>query len=218
VAETVIATYEEWLEEREKRRRRKLLGVTVYVDLQVVAAGGRGQDLWSALQQYAPITVANHREDGERERQMGGGGGALEAHSAGGAGADSTADRGAPEGGGLLTDVGMCVSVKGAGGGEEEADEAGQEGEGGRGGGYQMYLLIQQSLEAKEAWNRTGGIFIHFDQHTLIEDVVSRSLTHTHAHTHTDTHTFLSLSLSLSLSHSLSLTRSLFLGIAEFRV
>jgi hypothetical protein len=186
VPEKVIASYDEWLEEREQRRRRKLLGVTVYVDLQVVAAGGRGQDLWSALQPYAPITVAR-----ERERQMGGGGGSVEAHSAGGAGAD----RGSPEGGDLLTDVGMCVSVKGAGGvlKGEEADEPGQGGGEGGQGGYQTYLLIQQSLEAKEAWERIGGIFIQFDQHTLIEDVLCRSFgmrnkprTHkTHRYTYT---------------------------------
>jgi hypothetical protein len=71
----------------------------------------------------------------------------------------------------------MCVSVKGAGGvlkGGED-DEAGQGGGDEGQWGHQTYLLIQQSLEAKEAWERNGGIFIHFDQHTLIEDVVCRS-------------------------------------------
>ena len=39
-----------------------------------------------------------------------------------------------------------------------------------------LLILIHDSLEAKEAWECDGGVFIHFQgQHgTVVEDVVSR--------------------------------------------
>lgn len=153
--ETVMATYGEWLAARDARRRRRELGVTVFVERRVASSAGRGHELWAALQSFAPILTTVRTGGGMQ-------GSAIEAESDG---------AGAADGGGLVASVGMgqagCWAALGDG------EESGGDGQA---EGVPLLILIHDSLEAKEAWECDGGVFIHFQgQHgTVVEDVVSR--------------------------------------------
>ena len=157
--ETVMATYGEWLAARDARRRRRELGVTVFVERRVASTAGRGHELWAALQSFAPILTTVRAEGGMQ-------GSAIEAESDG---------AGAADGGGLVAGVGV-----GEGGGEDGCwaalGAAAESGGDGQAEGVPLLILIHDSLEAKEAWECDGGVFIHFrgQQGTVVEDVVSR--------------------------------------------
>ena len=150
-----MATYGEWLAARDARRRRRELGFTVFVERRVASSAGRGHELWAALQSFAPILTTVRTGGGMQ-------GSAIEAESDG---------AGAADGGGLVASVGMgqagCWAALGDG------EESGGDGQA---EGVPLLILIHDSLEAKEAWECDGGVFIHFQgQHgTVVEDVVSR--------------------------------------------
>ena len=164
-----MATYDEWLAARDARRRRRQLGVTVAVERQVATAAGRGLELWAALQSFAPIitTVPVCARGGTT-------GGALEA-------AGLSDGPGGLDGGGLVAGAGTGEAGTRRRAAGVRADEDGRWavlGDGGEwdGNGQEegVPLLIHHSMEAKEAWERNGGIFIHFQQDSVVEDVVNR--------------------------------------------